>query len=534
MSHWPLPAGKHPAIGGAAVTVPAVIRSAWTLSGISFVLLLLVLVAAYWSTVVSIVAIWWRSETFAHGFFMLPISLYMMWIRRDTLARLTPEPNLWGLPLLALLGLAWALGYAANVVLVQQLSFATMIPLLVLTLLGTRITAAIAFPLGYLYFAIPFGEFLIPPLMDWTAWFSVKALQATGIPVYAEGRFITVPTATWEVAEVCAGLRYLIASLAVGCLYAYLSYRSAWRRLAFIAVAAIVPIIANGIRAYGIIMIGHLSGMRLAAGVDHIIYGWLFFGVVIGALFWIGSLWREPDASPQDALPAAAGGEENTTAGMRGSEWRKYLAAIGALVFLLIGPAAAALLDGSAGDAPLSELRLPAGTNGWVGPMAADAAWEPKFPQVGQRVHRMYRRENRRIYVYVIHYPSQRQGQELISQRNHVYGNTYWRRIAEARHSVALADGGLFAVAETAMRSARTNRLVWWWYEIAGQSTLSTLVGKALESWARISNDSRGSSLVMVAADYEQNPEDARESLQRFLVDMPAFRKPGALLANTP
>jgi hypothetical protein len=66
----------------------------------------------------------------------------------------------------------------------------------------------------------------------------------------------------------------------------------------------VVPVIANGLRAYMIVMIGHLSGMALATGVDHLIYGWLFFGLVMFIMFWIGSYWREDTA----AAPAATAG----------------------------------------------------------------------------------------------------------------------------------------------------------------------------------------------------------------------------------
>ena len=76
-----------------------------------------------------------------------------------------------------------------------------------------------------------------------------------------------------------------------------------WRRLVFIALSIIVPIIANGIRAYLIVMIGHLSNNRLATGVDHVIYGWVFFGFVMMLLFWIGSQWREPDAAANPTAP---------------------------------------------------------------------------------------------------------------------------------------------------------------------------------------------------------------------------------------
>src|SRR5690606_22417596 len=103
---------------------------------------------------------------------------------------------------------------------------------------------------------------------------------------------------------------YLIASITLGALYAYLTYRSWKRRLLFVIAAMIVPVFANGGRAYMIVMIAHLSDMKLALGVDHYIYGWVFFGLVMLLLFWIGSFWRE-DEQPAPGRPepgtAAAG-----------------------------------------------------------------------------------------------------------------------------------------------------------------------------------------------------------------------------------
>ena len=149
---------------------------------------------------------------------------------------------------------------------------------------------------------MPFGEALIPPLIDFTADFTVTALQLTGIPVYREGSFFTIPSGNWSVVEACSGLRYLIASFTLGALYAYLTYRSLKRRLIFIALSVIVPIIANGVRAYLIVMTGHLSDMSLAVGIDHLIYGWVFFGLVMLLLFWAGSFWREDGRISQSAL----------------------------------------------------------------------------------------------------------------------------------------------------------------------------------------------------------------------------------------
>src|SRR5206468_6688395 len=117
--------------------------------------------------------------------------------------------------------------------------------------------------------------------------------------VFREGNYFTIPSGSWSVVEACSGVRYLIASFMVGTLYAYLSYRSTARRAAFIAASLVVPIVANWLRAYMIVMLGHLTNNRLAVGADHLVYGWIFFGIVMALLFWIGSRWRQDE----DPLP---------------------------------------------------------------------------------------------------------------------------------------------------------------------------------------------------------------------------------------
>ncbi len=270
------------------------VSSIWRIALPALVIALLAIVALYWPTVASMASIWWHYETYAHGMLVVPIILYMVWTRRHEVAVLEPCVAPIAVGLLLLLSLGWLAADAAEVTVVQHFAVAVMIQVAVYALLGGPVTWAIAFPLAYLLFAVPVGEALIPPLQQVTAWFTVEGLRLTGIPVLWEGLYITIPTGNFEVAEACSGLRYLIASVALGFLYAYLTYRSVWRRLAFIALSVVMPIVANGVRAYGIVMIAHLSDMKYATGVDHLIYGWLFFGLVVLLMFWIGSFWREP------------------------------------------------------------------------------------------------------------------------------------------------------------------------------------------------------------------------------------------------
>ena len=92
-----------------------------------------------------------------------------------------------------------------------------------------------AFPLFFLLLAVPFGEAFLPYLMSWTADFTVAALLLTGIPVYREGTFFALPSGQWSVVEACSGLRYLIASITIGTLYAYLTYQRWWKRALCVA-----------------------------------------------------------------------------------------------------------------------------------------------------------------------------------------------------------------------------------------------------------------------------------------------------------
>ena len=504
--------------------------SAWAWGGAALSLAVAGLVLVYAETAAAMAQTWWRSPTYAHGMLIPLISLYMAWSRRRHLAQVLPQADPRGLGLLVPLAAAWLVANVADVLVVQQLAFVAMIPALVITLLGGRVARALAFPLAYLFFAVPLGNGLIPPLQDFTAHFSVGGLRLSGIPVFAEGRFISIPSGNFEVAEACSGVRYLIASVALGCLFAYLNYRSPWRRLAFIAAAALIPILANGVRAYGIILLAHLSNMKLAVGMDHIIYGWVFFGVVMALLFWVGSYWREPAASPASAGgngPAAEG------AGRGGGEtpWRMGATAIAALALAAAGPAAGTWLERPVGARPGLSLTLPTAP-AWSGPAQAERPWPVVFPGADARTHRRYRRNGQAVQVLAIHYQHQRQGKELIAAQHRLYDGKTWRRVGETRRQVAVGEGS-YRLRELRLTNGHHHRLVWSWYAIGDHQTIRPTVAKLWQAWERLRRSGAGSTLVAVAADYRLEPGPARQRLKRFLNDVPVLAAPGGVRTVT-
>lgn len=283
-------------------------------------------------TAATMVSIWLRSETFAHAILVPPISLWLIWRQRERLAALTPSPQPWLLLPLAGAAVLWLLADLVVVNAAAQFALVFMLILAVPAVLGLQVTGVILFPLLFLLFSVPFGEFMLPAMMEWTADFVVMSLQLTGVPVFREGLHFVIPSGNWSVIDECSGVRYLMASFMVGAMFAYLNYRSYRKRAVFMLVSIAVPIVANWLRAYFIVMLAHLSGNKLATGVDHILYGWVFFGVIILIMFVVGSRWSEPDASLADQLAADAQRQSRSTPGSMRS-----LALTGLLLVAAIG-----------------------------------------------------------------------------------------------------------------------------------------------------------------------------------------------------
>lgn len=266
-------------------------------------LLIIAWAFVYQDALVGMEAIWSRSDTFAHGYFILPISLWLLWQDRTKLLVSTVQPNLLALPLLVISLFVGLFAYAADIDVLGQLSAVTSFIFLIWTFIGNKLAWHYKFPLVYLLFAVPMGENLIPWLQDVTAWFTVSFLKLNGIPVYVDGLYIQIPSGLFEVAVACSGIRYLIASAAVGALYGYLTYNKFHKQLIFFIFALTLPILANGIRAYGIVAIAHYSDMKYATGADHLVYGWLFFGFIIMLMFWVGGFFA--DSNKVDAPKAS-------------------------------------------------------------------------------------------------------------------------------------------------------------------------------------------------------------------------------------
>ena len=462
----------------------------------------------YFDTARSIVSVWNSSETFAHGYVILPISLWLVWRRRANFALYPPRPYTPALGLLLLAGAAWLLGRMGEVQVVQQYAFASMLPIIALAMFGPRLARSLAFPLLFVLFAVPFGEVFIAPLIEFTADFTVWAVQMTGIPVLRNGTRFELPTGSWSVVEACSGIRYLISSVTLGSLYAYLTYRSAPRRALFVVLAIVVPIIANGLRAYMIVMIGHTSGMTMAVGVDHLIYGWLFFGLVMFLMFWIGSFWRQDDETDVAQI-VAADAPVNTPAPSR-----VLPAALSVLLLCALWPAFS-MYNARATFNPAPVALAPSGL-AWQ-PAPALSEWKPHYMAADATVSAAYTAGAAPVGLNVLYYRNQDSNKKLISSINRLAGEHDAFHEVRSALRTEQAGGRSIGLRESVMRGPGGQFLVWHWIWIDGRAVTSQYVGKVLQARDKLLFRGDDGAAVMVHAAYSENPDEARAALRSFL-----------------
>ena len=481
-------------------------------------LVIAVILGIYHTTVESMVAIWNRSDTYAHGYLILPFSVYMIWKKRAMLSTIQYRPDYMPLSVLVGLGAGWLLASAASVVVVEQYALVAMIPVIVWALLGLRAFSAILFPLAYLLFAVPFGEVFIPPLIDFTADFTVSALQATGIPVYREGSFFSIPSGNWSVVEACSGVRYLIASVTLGTLYAYLTYHSISRRLIFIAFSIVVPIVANGVRAYLIVMTGHLSDMQLAVGVDHLVYGWIFFGLVMLLLFWIGSFWRE------DHLDETVSVENSSSASLESSSVpiKSTLGMAGLVVAVaMIWPVYLNYLNNKSDVRPISEISVADLSGKWSTASASLTDWIPGYIGSPRQFIGHFYHENKHVGLYITYYRNQDQDNKLVSSSNVLVSDrdSRWRNMDGSKRNISLGDAP-FTVHQNQLHASKERLLIWRWFWLIGYETADPYVAKMIQALNRVWGNGDDGAEIIIAAGYEHDPEEAAAVLREFMADM--------------
>lgn len=252
--------------------------------------ILLSWLAAFWPTIAEMERVWRGSDTYMHCYIVPLIALWLAWQQKQI-------PNLgrsWLLLFLAFMtSCLWVMGFAGDINTISQFSAVLTLQAALLAVMDKQSRRKFFFPVFFLIFLVPFGDEFNPLLQNITATMTVDILRFIGIPVFREGLFLTTPIGHFEVAEACSGLRFLVASFVIGTLYAYLTYKSLFRRGLFLLLLIVASILANGLRAALLIWLAEISNYKLGFGEDHYLYGWIVFGLTMFMMFWLGGFFAD-------------------------------------------------------------------------------------------------------------------------------------------------------------------------------------------------------------------------------------------------
>ncbi len=459
------------------------------------------LLLLFYQDVGDLAYIYWNSTTYGHCLFVAPVIGWLVWQRRAQLAQLTPGGWWPGLALVGVGALGWFLGEAAGVAFARHLGLVLMLQGAVVGVLGHQVARGLLFPLAYMLFLVPFGDWLEAPLQEITVVMTMWGLAVVGVPAVVDGVLITIPGGYFEVAEACSGAKFVIAMIAYAALVANVCYVSWGKRAAFFVMAMVVPVIANGLRAFGTIWAAHLTSVEAATGADHIVFGWVFFAVVMAAVLALGWRWfdRDPDAAWFDAAALAPVTQRTVDGGV----------AAGGTIGLAVAAFALATLVTGRADALPPQLTLP-DVPGWTrAAVATRAPWTPHYPSADHKLFARYvDGKGRAVDLAVAVFAGQREGRELVAFGQGVLAeNDRWVRVDD---EAPIAGGSVMRITAP----GPVEREVATWYVLRGHVSASERNVKIETLKAKLLGGPQRGVAIHVSAESEQG--DARGAIADF------------------
>ncbi|MBL0924754.1 MAG: exosortase A [Sphingomonadaceae bacterium] len=463
------------------------------------------LLLLFWRDAADMVAIWWNSSTFNHCLLIVPILVWLVLQRRELLADLRPQPW-WPALLYGVVGAGgWLVGDAAGLAVARQLGLVMMLQGSVASIVGPNVARGLLFPLFYMFFLVPIGEEAVPALQTLTAEMCMFLLGAVGIPAHIDGIFITTPAGLFRVAEACSGVKFLIAMVAYGVLVANLCFQSWIRRMAFLAVCVAVPIIANGLRAFCTIYVAQYQGVEFAADFDHVLYGWIFFGLVIALVMAISWSFFDRRADAPAFDPAK----------LQTPVARTLLPPVAIAATLLIGAVpfgwstyVAARLS------PIPDRIVLPQVEGWtVVPYAPTVPWTPRFVGGSHYLFGRYRNDaGQEADLFVVVYDRQIEGKELIGfGQGAVDPESYWSWTADTE---APRNGRAQRI-----QTQGAEREVLGFYRVNGVTSGSALQIKLATLRARLLNGDQQAVAIIVSSEKRGN-RSPRPAIDAFVTSL--------------
>ena len=464
-------------------------------------------------------------EAYAHGYLVVAMVAYFAWLQRDRLASAPQQPSLIWLPVLAAMSAGWGLSQIVDIQLVGTFALPLLALVAVHIMGGRAITSIAAFPLLMLYISVPFWE----DVFGWTLR-TVTAIassiwleQFAQFPVSIDGYMISIPQGTFHVADGCSGLSFFLTGITIALAYGYLNFNTIGKRIAYLGICIALSVVSNWVRVTALVYVGHYSNMQSSLITEgHLLFGWyIFMGVMVIMLF-IGYRMSDPLPALQAAPDVPTSGDasrglesslaadtHNVAAAPSRPQPRQLRALLLTLLMLAVGPAL--LLSFRYTTVPPEP--APSLPEGFSAVGANEVAWLPHYQHYSSMLVAVAEDEAN-LQLTVVHYASQTQTAELVSDLNRIDEERVWDARGESTITAQTVNALTHPLLETRLQSPSGQQiLVWHWNKLGAYSALGRTTSKLAQLRARVMDGRADAALIAVSLPCLPNCDVARATL---------------------
>ena len=422
----------------------------------------------FWSSLNNLLSLWLNDKTYSHGLLIPFLSVYLIAKENKKLLAVPLKPAPLLIVPLSLTLLVWLIAFITNTLTVE-LTFLPLIFILAYTsLVGYSAAKILTLPLLYILIATPIWGILTPYFQLMAVFVNEKALYLSGISTFIHETTVSIPAGNFEVEGGCAGIRYLVVSLALAGFYSLLNFKHIKNIFILLLAAFCISIAFNWIRIYIIILIGHFTDMQSPLIEDHSNFGWLLYGISLIPLYFIAQKLTATEniIKQQDCIEKPAN-----------SAFQPYPKSY--IIFpitLMISTAAFTIFLENKEIKTVKEITTPLAETPWAGPIYYNQ-WQPDYKgaRIVRNVQYIGTDDNPDINLHIFYYGNQEKDHELINIYNRIDK-------PELIHSKKVLTIENQEINKVEILIEAKSQLVWYWYLVNNETTIKPFYAKILQS----------------------------------------------------
>ena len=247
-----------------------------------------------------LISVWSNSEDYSHGFLIIPISLYIIWRKKEQLAAVDLNPSASGAVIVVVSLLVYVFSRYAGILSLAPVAMLAAVVGSVIYLFGFKMLRALAFPIFFLFLMVPIPSQIYSamtlPLQLFVTQTTVEIARLFAVPILNEGNVIHLADRTLQVVAACSGMRSMISLFAICAIFGYFTLDSNVTRIILCACSVFIAVFINVVRVLSMVLAHQYFQYDLTHGTVHSIFGIMIFVLALVMVYIIQSILSQGEA----------------------------------------------------------------------------------------------------------------------------------------------------------------------------------------------------------------------------------------------